>query len=323
MKRIFISGIAGFIGFHLARFLKKQNIYVIGIDNFNDYYDVNLKNLRRDILKKENIDVIKLDLNETKKLEEILKKNKITHFVNLAAQAGVRYSLQNPKAYLKSNIDGFVSVLEAIKDKGIKLVFASSSSVYGKNKKIPFSVDDRTDSPTNLYGATKKANEAIGFAYHSLYKIPMIGLRFFTVYGPYGRPDMAYFSFTKDIIEGNEIKIFNNGNMLRDFTYIDDIVLGIYASLDFKSLFEIFNLGNNSPISLMDFIEVIEKRLNKKAKKVFLPLQKGEMLSTFADIKESQEKLNFNPKTTIEKGIDNFISWYENYINLKTLKIQA
>jgi UDP-glucuronate 4-epimerase len=317
MKRIFISGIAGFIGFHLARFLKKQNIYVIGIDNFNNYYDVGLKNLRRAILEKENIKVIKLDLNETEKLEDILIENKITHFVNLAAQAGVRHSLKNPNAYLKSNIDGFVSVLEAIKEKDIKLIFASSSSVYGDNKKIPFSIDDKTDNPTNLYGATKKANEVIAFAYHSLYKIPMIGLRFFTVYGPFGRPDMAYFSFTKDIIEGKEIKIFNNGDMKRDFTYIDDIVLGIYNALDLKSTFEIFNLGNNSPISLMDFIEVIENRLNKKAKKIFLPLQQGEMLNTFADIKESKEKLNFYPKTSIEKGMDIFISWYDNYLRQK------
>ncbi|NGX55903.1 MAG: dTDP-L-rhamnose 4-epimerase [Candidatus Anoxychlamydiales bacterium] len=311
MKRIFITGIAGFIGFHLAKYLKSKNIEVIGIDNFNDYYDVNLKKLRKNILEKENIKVIKLDINEKNELEKLLKENKITHFVNLAAQAGVRYSIENPYAYLRSNIDGFVSVLEVLKDKDIKLIFASSSSVYGDNKKTPFSTLDRTDTPTNLYGATKKANESLAYAYNSMYNTPMIGLRFFTVYGPYGRPDMAYYSFTKDILEKKPIKIFNNGNMQRDFTYIDDIISGIYSSLDYETSFEIFNLGNNKPINLLTFISIIEKRLNIKAIKEFMPFQKGEMLTTFADIENSKNKLNFNPKTSIEKGIDTFISWYE------------
>ncbi|NGX52054.1 MAG: UDP-N-acetylglucosamine 4-epimerase [Candidatus Anoxychlamydiales bacterium] len=311
MKNVFVTGAAGFIGFHLCKHLKKRNDFVIGIDNFNLYYDVNLKNLRKKILNDSGIEVIKADINDTEVLEKIIKENKITHIVHLAAQAGVRFCFDNPKAYVNSNIVGFVNLLEVLKDfKDIKLIFASSSSVYGLNDKIPFSPTDKTDRPTNLYGATKKANESLAFSYHHIYKIPMIGLRYFTVYGPFGRPDMAYFKFTKNIIEEKKIEIYNQGEMKRDFTYIDDIIEGTISAIDKAKSFEIFNLGNNTPINLLDFISIIEKKLGKKAIKIFKPFQKGEMLSTFADIKTSKEFLNYNPKTNIEDGIGKFIDWY-------------
>ncbi|NGX48688.1 MAG: UDP-N-acetylglucosamine 4-epimerase [Candidatus Anoxychlamydiales bacterium] len=311
MKNVFVTGAAGFIGFHLCKHLKKRDDFVIGLDNFNSYYDVNLKNLRKKILNDSGIEVIKADINDKEILKKIIKENKITHIVHLAAQAGVRFCFDNPEAYVNSNIVGFVNLLEVLKDfKDIKLIFASSSSVYGLNDKIPFSPTDKTDRPTNLYGATKKANESLAFAYHHIYKIPMIGLRYFTVYGPFGRPDMAYFKFTKNIIEEKKIEIYNQGEMERDFTYIDDIIEGTISAVDKAKSFEIFNLGNNTPINLLDFISIIEKKLGKKAIKIFKPFQKGEMLSTFADIKTSKEFLNYNPKTNIEDGIEKFIDWY-------------
>ena len=313
MKNILVTGAAGFIGFHLSKFLKTKNNFVIRLDNFNTYYDKNLKYLRAKILNEKKIEIIKADINEKYLLDKIIKENKITHVVHLAAQAGVRYSFENPQAYIDSNLIGFVNVLEVIKKyKDIKFVFASSSSVYGLNDEIPFSVNHKTDKPTNLYGATKKANEIIAFSYHNLYKIPMIGLRFFTVYGPYGRPDMAYFKFTKNILDGKEIEIFNNGEMKRDFTYIDDIVLGTSAALDLDTNFEIFNLGNNKPIELLEFISIIEKKLSKKAKKKFVSMQKGEMITTFADISTSIKKLNYNPSTSIEEGLEKYIDWHLN-----------
>jgi UDP-glucuronate 4-epimerase len=310
MKKILITGAAGFIGFHLSLHLKNKKNEVVGLDNFNPYYSVELKNLRSKILKDNNIEIIKADLTDKNKLDSILSNN-FTHVVHLAAQAGVRHSFDKPFDYVNSNLVGFVNLLESIKNyKNLKLIFASSSSVYGLNEKIPFSPNNRTDFPTNLYGATKKANELIAFSYHHIYKIPTIGLRYFTVYGPYGRPDMAYFKFTKNILEGKEIEIFNDGNMKRDFTYIDDIVEGTAASLDYNTDFEIFNLGNNNPTNLLDFVSLIEKKLNKKAIKKFLPLQQGEMLSTYADITSSIKKLNFTPKTKIEDGLDKFVDWY-------------
>jgi UDP-glucuronate 4-epimerase len=310
MKNIFVSGAAGFIGFHLCLYLKKEGHNIIGLDNFNPYYDIKLKHLRAKILKKNNIDIIDANINDINILKKIFSRD-ITHVIHLAAQPGVRHSFKKPFDYVDSNLVGFVNLLEITKNhKNIKLIFASSSSVYGSNKKIPFNTLDQTDFPTNLYGATKKANEIIAYSYHHLYKFPIIGLRYFTVYGPFGRPDMAYFKFTKNILEGNEIEIYNNGNLKRDFTYIDDIVRGTTATLDYKTDFEIFNLGNNNPINLMDFINMIEKKLDKKAKKKFLPFQKGEMLSTYADISSSIEKLNFKPTTNIEKGMENFIDWY-------------
>jgi len=310
MKKIFITGAAGFIGFHLCLYLKKQGNFVFGLDNFNPYYSLELKKLRSKILKENNIEIIKADLNNKKLLHKILSNN-FTHVVHLAAQAGVRHSFEKPFDFVNSNLVGFVNLLEAIKHhKNIKLIFASSSSIYGSNEKIPFNTQDKTDFPTNLYGATKKANELIAYSYHHLYKIPTIGLRYFTVYGPFGRPDMAYFIFTKNILEEKEIQIFNNGNMKRDFTYIDDIVKGTAASLDYETSFEVFNLGNNNSINLLDFISIIEKKLGKKAIKKFIPFQKGEMLTTYADISYSKEKLNFYPTTNIQKGMNKFIDWY-------------
>ena len=312
MKRIFISGAAGFIGFNLSLALKKQNNFVIGIDNFNDYYDVNLKLQREKILNQNGIKIIHADLDD-KILEEEIEKNQITHFVNLAAQAGVRYSFENPQAYIHSNISGFLNVLEALKKhKNVKLVFASSSSVYGLNEKLPFSEKDQTDKQANLYGSTKKANESMAFAYHNLYNIDMLGIRYFTVYGPWGRPDMAYFKFTKSILEKKPIEIFDP-NMKRDFTYIDDAIDGTIKALDYCKGFEIFNIGSNNPINIEDFIKTIEARLNKKAIKKYSSIFKGEMGITYADISKSEKLLGFYPSTSIEYGIEKFITWYKDY----------
>jgi len=313
MKNILVTGAAGFIGFHLCLFLKKKHNLIVGLDNFNSYYSISLKKLRADILKKNNIEVIKANINDSKILTNIIKNKNISCVFHLAAQAGVRHSFKNPLAYVNSNLRGFVNLLEVIKNfKNIKLVFASSSSVYGTNSKIPYQETDNTDNPCNLYGATKKANEAIAFSYHNLYKIPILGLRYFTVYGPFGRPDMAYFKFTKNILEKKPIEIFNNGEMQRDFTYIDDIIKGTAAAMDHVNNFEIINLGNNNPINLLDFISVIEEILNKKAIKNFVSAKKGEMLNTYADISKAKKILNFIPATSINEGMQKFIHWYLN-----------
>jgi UDP-glucuronate 4-epimerase len=316
--KILITGAAGFIGFHLSLKLKKSKNEIIGYDNFNTYYDKHLKNLREKILNENNIEIIHADITNTNFLKKIILEKKIDVLVHLAAQAGVRHSLTNPKDYISSNLEGFASILEASKNSSIKkIIFASSSSVYGLNKKIPFDVEDKTDFPTNLYGATKKSNELLAYSHHHIYKIPIIGLRYFTVYGPFGRPDMAYFKFTKNILENKPIDIFNFGNMKRDFTYIDDIVDGTISAINLKNdNFEIFNLGNNNPVKLLEFIEIIEKNLNKKAIKNFLPLQKGEVLETYADISKSKKLLNFSPKVSIEEGMEKFIKWYKDYYNL-------
>lgn len=308
---LLITGAAGFIGFHLSLFLKEKGI--IGIDNFNSYYDKNLKLKRESLLKENGITIIQRDIKDSAFLKDIILQNKITHVIHLAAQAGVRHSITHPEDYVSSNLDGFVSVLEACKGFPIKLIFASSSSVYGLNEKTPFSTEDTTDHPTNLYGATKKANELMAFAYHHIYKIPMVGLRYFTVYGPWGRPDMAYYKFTKNILEGIPLDIYNEGNLQRDFTYIKDIVEGTAKSLDFTGGFEIFNLGNNKPIKVLDLVGILEKKLNKKALLNFLPMQKGEVLKTYADISKSQKILGFNPKVSIDEGLDEFLKWYKSY----------
>ncbi len=310
-KRILVTGVAGFIGFHVASALKKRGDAVIGVDNFNAYYDVQLKRERAKLL---GIEVVECDIGDTKKIKELLHTHKITHVVHLAAQAGVRHSIKHPGDYVASNLNGFVSMLEACAvHPGVRFVYASSSSVYGLNTKIPFSVDDPTDRPANLYGATKKANEAMAHAYHHLYGIPVTGLRFFTVYGPWGRPDMAYYRFTQQILRGEKIPVFNQGKMRRDFTYIDDIVDGVLAAVDLGAACEIFNLGNNRPVELMEMIRLLEKGLGKRAVCEMLPMQAGEAVETFADIGKSAKMLDFEPKVGIEEGIEKFLAWYQGY----------
>ena len=314
-----ISGSAGFIGFHLSEFLLKKKHNVFGVDDLNTYYDVQLKRSRLNILKKyKNFFFFK------KKIEDIgivnlFKKKKIDIIINLAAQAGVRHSLENPYVYVNSNILGQVNMLELAKELRIKkYIYASSSSVYGGNKSMPFSVKDRVDSPISLYAASKKSTELIAEYYSHLHKIKSIGLRFFTVYGPWGRPDMATFIFTKNIINGKPINIFNHGKMKRDFTYIDDIVLGIYGSINLKmnKPHKLYNLGNSKPELLLEFVKLIEKNLKIKARKNFLPLQPGDVPATFADISESTKDLKFVPKVKINEGIPKFIEWFKKYYKL-------
>lgn len=310
---IFITGISGFIGFHLAKYLKRKGYAVTGCDNFNNYYDIKLKKERTKILKKQKIKIFNLDITKKNKLIKIFNQKKVTHLINLAAQAGVRYSIKNPNAYVHSNLLGFVSLLEAAKNTCIKkILFASSSSVYGNNKEI-FKLKDNTDRPTNLYGATKKANELIAYSYHNLYKIPFIGLRFFTVYGEFGRPDMAYFKFAKKIIKNEPIELYNFGNMQRDFTYIEDILESIKNALFLEKEFAIFNLGSNHPRKLLDLVDLLEKNLDKKANKKLVPMPKAEIIKTYADISLSKKDLNFNPTTSLEEGIEKFVFWFKKY----------
>lgn len=311
-KRIFITGAAGFIGFHMARYLAERGDAIIGYDNFNAYYDPSLKRARAAELSKYAITVLEGDINAHNNLKQAIEEHQTTHLLHLAAQAGVRYSLEQPQAYLQANIDGFLSILEICRLlPHIPLIYASSSSVYGLNEKTPFSTEDRTDAQTSLYGVTKKTNELMAQTYHHLFKISVTGLRYFTVYGPWGRPDMAYFSFAKAIEENRPIQIFNYGKMLRDFTYIDDIVKGTTAAIDRSLPLALFNLGNHQPEELLYLINLIEKELGKKAQKNFLPMQAGDVLSTYADIKESQEQLGFYPTTSLEEGISHFIKWYK------------
>ena len=314
-----ISGSAGFIGFHLCEFLLKKKHTVYGVDDLNSYYDVKLKKSRLDILKKyKNFVFFKRKIEDIK-IVKFFKKKKIDIIINLAAQAGVRHSLENPYVYINSNILGQVNMLELAKELKIKkYIYASSSSVYGGNKSLPFSVNDRVDNPISLYAASKKSTELIAEYYSHLYKISSIGLRFFTVYGPWGRPDMATFIFTKNILNGKPINIFNYGKMKRDFTYVDDIISGIYGAINFKmkKLHKVYNLGNSKPESLLEFIKTIEKNLNKKAKKNYLSLQPGDVPATFADISESTRDLKFLPKTEINDGIPKFIEWFKKYYKL-------
>lgn len=313
-KCVFITGIAGFIGFHLARFLQGLGNRVVGIDNFNDYYTPTLKRDRARILRQEHIEVVEMDICQSCVLNELLQKNQVTHVVHLAAQAGVRYSLTNPHLYLRSNIDGFLNILEACRaHPHIKLIYASSSSVYGLNQKVPFSVGDRTDDQASLYGVTKKTNELMAKTYHHLFGISSIGLRFFTVYGPWGRPDMAYFLFTEAILGGSPIQVYNQGKMSRDFTYIDDIIEGTAAALEHCEGCEVFNLGNHHPEELGTMIALIEKALGKKGEKRMLPMQQGDVVSTYADIEKSQVMLGFSPKVSLEDGISRFIAWHKEY----------
>ncbi|KXZ40568.1 UDP-glucuronate 4-epimerase [Alkalithermobacter thermoalcaliphilus JW-YL-7 = DSM 7308] len=331
--KILITGAAGFIGFHLSNLLLEKNYQVIGIDNLNDYYDPKLKEDRLAILKQNyNFIFHKVDLKDKVEVDKIFETYKPEYVIHLAAQAGVRYSLKNPYAYVDSNLVGFMNILEACRNYPVKhLIYASSSSVYGGNKVAPFSTNHNVDHPVSLYAATKKANELMSHTYSHLYKIPTTGLRFFTVYGPWGRPDMAYFSFTKDIIEGNPIKVFNHGNMERDFTYIDDIVEGIYRLLDLIpqpkldwdeskddistsfAPYKIYNIGNNKPVKLEKFISILEEKIGKKANKVFMEMQPGDVLRTYADVSDLENDTGFKPRTSIEEGLGKFVDWYKEY----------
>lgn len=334
--RILVTGAAGFIGFHLCKKLIERGDDVTGIDNINNYYDVNLKlNRLKQLEGRKNFRFIKMDLSDKDSIIKLFSEKEFHVVVNLAAQAGVRYSLKNPYAYVDSNICGFMNILEGCRHNHIKhLVFASSSSVYGANTKMPFSVHHNVDHPVSLYAATKKANELMAHTYASLYNIPCTGLRFFTVYGSWGRPDMAYFLFTKAIIEGKPIDVFNHGKMKRDFTYIDDIVEGVVRVIDKTpepnaqwsgdnpdsassyAPYRLYNIGNNNPVELMRFIEVVEACLGKKAEKNFLPMQKGDVHATYADIDDLVADVGFKPSTPIEKGIEEFVKWYRIYYNI-------
>jgi UDP-glucuronate 4-epimerase len=321
-----ITGVAGFIGSHLAQALLAESEQVYGIDNLNDYYDINLKKARLNQLKENsNFQFQYLDLTDNLGISQLFKEEKFNCVVHLAAQAGVRYSLQNPQAYINSNLVGFTNILEACRHNQIQhLVFASSSSVYGANTKVPFSVSDNVDHPVSLYAATKKANELMAHSYSHLYDLPITGLRFFTVYGPWGRPDMAYFKFVKAIEQNQPIDVFNYGKLQRDFTYIDDVVEGVVrvmqkppqkisADINSNARYKIYNIGNNKPVELLRFIEVIELAMGKKAKKNFLPMQPGDMTATYADVDDLMRDVGFKPSTSIEQGIEHFVRWYQNY----------
>lgn len=310
-RRVLITGMAGFIGFHLAKKLQDLGEAVIGIDNFNDYYDPSLKKARIDHL--QGIRCVEGDVLDMVLFRALIEEFKPTHILHMAAQAGVRFSLANPKAYADANITGFLTILETLKDfPEIKLLFASSSSVYGLNKKVPFDEEDRTDDQASFYGVTKKCNELMARTYHHLYGISAIGLRFFTVYGPFGRPDMAYYSFTDKIVKGVPIEVFGEDQM-RDFTYIDDIVQGVLKAMELPAGFEIFNLGNNRPVALMRFIQILEGAIGKKAKIRPAPPQKGDVKETYASIEKSHRLLQFEPKTNLEEGLPRFIEWYRKY----------
>ncbi|GBE42179.1 UDP-glucose 4-epimerase [bacterium BMS3Bbin10] len=331
--KILVTGAAGFIGFHTARALLERGDRVVGLDNLNDYYDVSLKQARLAELEGRNgFKFVRADLADRAAIEELFAHEKFGRVIHLAAQAGVRYSIENPRAYVDSNLAGFVNILEGCRHTGVEhLVYASSSSVYGANTALPFSVHHNVDHPLSLYAATKKSNELMAHTYAHLYRLPVTGLRFFTVYGPWGRPDMALFLFTSKILAGEPIDVFNNGEHARDFTYIDDIVEGVVRSLDHIAApskewdagrpdpgtsdapYRLYNIGNNNPVQLMDFIAAIETALGKKAQKNFLPLQPGDVPATYADIDALVGDIGYRPETELEDGIAKFISWYREY----------
>ena len=336
---ILVTGAAGFIGFHLSKKLLINKEKVIGIDNLNDYYDPQLKRDRLNMLlsneKENSFKFYKNDLEDIESLRKIFKENDIKYVINLAAQAGVRYSLKNPKAYINSNILGFSNILELSKDFNIKhLLYASSSSVYGGNIRMPFSESHGANHPVSLYAATKRSNELMAHAYSHLFKIPSTGLRFFTVYGPWGRPDMALFIFTKSVLENKELEVFNNGKMLRDFTFVDDIVEALLRLIrkppeenkSFDKIIcdpatswsphKIFNIGNSNPTKLEDYISAIEDSLNLKAKKKYMPMQLGDVESTYADTSKLEEWIGYKPKTSIKDGVSKFIEWYKDYYEI-------
>jgi len=331
-RKYLVTGAAGFIGFYVVQDLLKKGFSVVGIDNLNDYYDVALKNDRLAFLKSlvesnnfsGTFEFIEMDISNRERMTDLFQTHTFDKVIHLAAQAGVRYSIENPHAYVDSNLVGFVNLLEGCRRQKVNhLVYASSSSVYGMNTKIPFSTTDRVDYPISLYAATKKSNELMAYTYSHLYGIPTTGLRFFTVYGPWGRPDMAYFSFTKKILAGEPIDVFNHGKMKRDFTYIDDIVEGVSRVVEkiptcydtditnAKAPYKIYNIGNNQPITLERFISAIEKAMGKQAVKNYLPMQAGDVPATFADVDDLIEDVDFKPSTPIEEGIEKFVSWYK------------
>ena len=319
--KILITGCAGFIGFHLTKFLTSKKISIIGIDNLNNYYDVNLKKNRLKLLKEnKKFTFYKTDILNKQKLNNIIRKNKIKIIVHLAAQAGVRYSIENPKTYHKNNLEGFFNILEISKENKIKhLIFASTSSVYGESSNFPLNENENTSKPLSFYAATKKSNEVMAHSYSYIYKLPCTAVRFFTVYGPYGRPDMALFKFTKNILENRKIELYNNGKHLRDFTYIDDITKGIFSIINKpnkdKVPYNIFNIGNGKSRKLIDYLFFIEKKLGKKAIVKKLPLQKGDIIKTHSDIKLLKKFSNYKPKIDIEEGVSKFIDWFIDYYN--------
>jgi len=333
VSKVLVTGAAGFIGSHLSKRLLERGDEVVGLDNLNDYYDVNLKKARLARLEGEaGFRFVKMDLADRAGMDGLFRHERFQRVVNLAAQAGVRYSLTNPHAYVDSNITGFVNILEGCRHSEVEhLVYASSSSVYGANTRMPFSVHHNVDHPISLYAASKKANELMAHTYSHLYGLPTTGLRFFTVYGPWGRPDMALFLFTKAILEGKPIDVFNHGKMKRDFTYIDDIVEGVVRALDRVAVpnaswtgdmpdpgtsnapYQLYNIGNNNPVELMQFIEAIEKALGKAAEKNFLPLQPGDVPATYADVDDLVSDVGFCPATSIEDGVQRFVEWYRTY----------
>lgn len=330
---VLVTGAAGFIGFHVAQKLLARGDQVVGLDNLNDYYDVNLKLAR--LARIENLPgftFAKMDLHDRPALEALFAQHNFDAVINLAAQAGVRYSLENPQAYIDSNIVGFTNILECCRHNKIgHLVYASSSSVYGMNSSMPFSIHDNVDHPISLYAASKKANELMAHTYSHLFNVPTTGLRFFTVYGPWGRPDMALFLFTKAILAGEPIKVFNNGQMLRDFTYIDDIVEGVVRVMDKPATpnpawdgaapdpgtssapYRLFNIGNNNPVKLLDFVTAIEDALGMKAEKELLPMQPGDVAQTYANVDDLVEAVDYRPQTPLEHGVNEFIAWYREY----------
>ena len=330
---VLVTGAAGFIGFHLSKRLLENGCSVTGIDNLNSYYDINLKKARLEMLAPfAKFSFFEIDISDKETIEKIFQSTHFEVVVNLAAQAGVRYSLTNPNAYIDVNISGFLNVLECCRHSNVgHLVFASSSSVYGANTKMPFSVHHNVDHPVSLYAASKKANELMSHTYSYLFELPCTGLRFFTVYGPWGRPDMALFLFTRAILEGRPIQVFNHGKMQRDFTYIDDIIEGIVRVMGnppepnpswsgespdpgtSSAKYKIYNIGNNNPVELMEFIEIIEKALDKKAKKEFLDLQPGDVVATYADINDIKNDFGFSPRTSVETGIKRFVAWFKEY----------
>ena len=355
-KTILVTGAAGFIGFHLSKELLKRRFNVVGLDNMNHYYDVSLKQSRLEILMREpNFSFLKIDLEDRVAMEWMFDNHEFDIVINLAAQAGVRYSLKEPHTYVDSNVKGFMNILEGCRYNKIEhLLFASSSSVYGANTKIPFSPKDGIDHPMAIYAATKKANEMMAHSYSSLYGLPCTGIRFFTVYGPYGRPDLSLFLFTKAILENRSVKVFNNGHMVRDFTYIDDIIEGVIRVIDnppkqsqeadevreggttFTNIsnqsieklgsnnqygttapYKIYNIGNSSPVQLMDYISAIEQILGKTAKKEFLPMQPGDVPRTEADVSDLVENLGYKPDTPVRAGIEKFIEWYKMYFKIQ------